>query len=291
MLDYSGKHLIEIQTKLCLAWFIARDTVPHTTAHRYSNNQGNIKMAKNGLIVFDLDDTLLNTSNVYWLARKLFVEKLSEELQINEDKLIEEFEKIDHLQMQKLKHSPYRYTRSMIETYKSVSHKINHQISEETLKAIKDFGRLILKNTPNTIKGAKEILDWSSQNYSLALLTRGENSFQKKKLHKNELYKYFDFIRVVPHKNAEVLKKFIQDIGFDCQDVWVIGDSLKSDINPGIEIGAKCILYGYHHPHYHWIQDHESVALGSFYKVDNLSDIRQILESDSNSNSESRSMT
>jgi hypothetical protein len=28
--------LSEIQTKLCLAWFIARDTVPHTTAHRYS---------------------------------------------------------------------------------------------------------------------------------------------------------------------------------------------------------------------------------------------------------------
>jgi hypothetical protein len=27
--------LSEIQTKLCLAWFIARDTVPHTTAHRY----------------------------------------------------------------------------------------------------------------------------------------------------------------------------------------------------------------------------------------------------------------
>ncbi len=34
--SYSGKHLSEIQTKLCLAWFIARDTVPHTTAHRYS---------------------------------------------------------------------------------------------------------------------------------------------------------------------------------------------------------------------------------------------------------------
>ncbi len=34
-LAYSGKRLSEIQTKLCLAWFIARDTVPHTTAHRY----------------------------------------------------------------------------------------------------------------------------------------------------------------------------------------------------------------------------------------------------------------
>ena len=32
---YSGKRLSEIQTKPCLAWFIARDTVPHTTAHRY----------------------------------------------------------------------------------------------------------------------------------------------------------------------------------------------------------------------------------------------------------------
>jgi hypothetical protein len=34
-LTYSGKRLSEIQTKPCLAWFIARDTVPHTTAHRY----------------------------------------------------------------------------------------------------------------------------------------------------------------------------------------------------------------------------------------------------------------
>ena len=35
VVTYSGKRLSEIQTKLCLAWFIARDTVPHTTAHRY----------------------------------------------------------------------------------------------------------------------------------------------------------------------------------------------------------------------------------------------------------------
>ncbi|REJ49552.1 MAG: hypothetical protein DWQ53_02110 [Microcystis flos-aquae DF17] len=35
IISYSGKRLSEIQTKLCLAWFIARDTVPHTTAHRY----------------------------------------------------------------------------------------------------------------------------------------------------------------------------------------------------------------------------------------------------------------
>ena len=34
----------EIQTKLCLAWFIARDTVPHTTAHRYKGYQGIVKI-------------------------------------------------------------------------------------------------------------------------------------------------------------------------------------------------------------------------------------------------------
>jgi putative hydrolase of the HAD superfamily len=242
-------------------------------------------MTKNKLIVFDLDDTLLNTSNVYWHARKLFVEKLSKELQIDKDVLVDEFEKNDHLQMQKMKYSPYRYTVSMIETYKICCYNKNHPINEETLKTIRNFGRYISRNIPMLIYGAKDILDWTSQHYYLALLTRGEDSFQKKKLHKNELYGYFDFVKVVPHKNAEILKGFIEHIGFDCKDVWVIGDSLKSDINPGIEIGAKCILYGYHHPHYHWIQDHESVALGSFYKVDNLSDIRQILESDSNSNS------
>lgn len=93
---------------------------------------------------------------------------------------------------------------------------------------------------------------------------------------------YFDFIKVVSQKNANVFSNFLQDIGYHPKNTWIIGDSIKSDINPGIEVGAKCIFYVYKHPHYYWIQDYEYYTLGSFYKVYKLHEIRNILEAPSN---------
>ncbi|MDB9434413.1 EcoRI family type II restriction endonuclease [Microcystis aeruginosa] len=61
---YSGKRLSEIQTKLCLAWFIARDTVPHTTAHRYAitrprNNCASLLIKKMFDIMLEISKTSL----------------------------------------------------------------------------------------------------------------------------------------------------------------------------------------------------------------------------------------
>lgn len=235
------------------------------------------------LLIFDLDDTLIDTSDIYWRARSAFVEKIIEK-GLDEDKVVKEFERIDSINIKKYGFDPTRYEKSMLTTYELFLGNMNYEIHDETLSYIKSCGRLIVENVPRLIDGATEVLSWASKHYKLAVITRGEDCFQKQKLKKSGLFDYFDFIQVVPQKDANVFNNFLKNIGFYPQNTWIIGDSIKSDINPGIAIGAKCIFYAYKHPHYYWIQDYEYYTLGSFYKVNNLYEIKEVLEAPSNFN-------
>lgn len=235
-------------------------------------------MSKQQLLVFDLDDTLLDTSEVYWQARSAFVKKLMKD-GMNEEQIIEEFEKIDSINIKKFGFDPTRYEKSMFATYKLIYENSSHYLSDETLSYIKSCGRLILEKFPQPINGAINLLQWASKQYRLAVLTRGDDSFQRLKLKNSGMARYFDFVRVVPKKDASVFSEFIEDIGYNSRNTWIIGDSIKSDINPGIEAGATCIFYVYKHPHYYWLQDYECHTLGSFYKIYNLYEVRKILES------------
>jgi putative hydrolase of the HAD superfamily len=235
-------------------------------------------MCKKKLIIFDLDDTLIDTSDVYWQARSAFVKKIVEEVLIEENTLIEEFEKIDHIYMAKLGFSPYRYEKSMLVTYKLICNKFQRSTSKRTISYIKSCGQSVRENIPKLIKGAENILEWASKNYIVGLITRGHCSWQMQKVCAVGINDYFEFINVVSKKDVGVFRQAILDMEFPVKDTWIVGDSIKSDINPGLEIGANCILYNYKHPHYHWRQDYEPNAIGHFYKVNKLEDIRQLIE-------------
>lgn len=237
------------------------------------------------LIIFDLDDTLINTSHVYWVARKQFVDEIVNKIEISREELIDRFEHHDTKNMKEYKYSPYRYKISMKDTYQDIEKKFGSSITDEAKNKINHcieyWGHSIIRNVPELLEGAREILDWCNKYYYLALLTRGEDDFQKEKLCKLKLYEYFRDVQVVDNKDAKVFQNLIDNLDFDYKDTWIIGDSLKSDINPGLEIGANCILYAYKHPEYHWKQDFANPVSSLYYKVDKLLEVIQILESES----------
>ena len=235
-------------------------------------------MNHNQLIIFDLDDTLVETSDVYWRARKSFVEVLQTE-QFNSEMVIDVFEEIDSLNMEKLGFSPRRYMKSMLETYEKILLKYKRRSCNQTLDNIKSCGRIVLEQLPQPIEGARDLLEWASAHFKLAILTRGENEFQRRKLHYSSLLKYFNFVQVVTTKDSNKFAGVIKDAGFCSKDTWIIGDSIKSDINPGIELAAKCILYVYTHHTYYWRQEYGFPADGSFYMIYELNKAIDILKS------------
>ncbi len=83
----------------------------------------------------------------------------------------------------------------------------------------------------------------------------------------------------MPRKGAEVLRRVIEEEGASPSTTWVIRDSIKSDINPALEVGARCVLNFYTHASYRRPQEYGDAPRGPFYIARTLAEIRDIIES------------
>lgn len=226
------------------------------------------------LMVFDLDDTLVDTSHVYHRARQRFVSLLSR-MGAPADEVRCEFELIDAANMKHLGFAPERYGRSMLATYQHFRCLKKVDLCDE--ERIRQCGDLILTRLPRLIDGARELLEWASPRYRLVLYTRGDPVLQRRKIDRVGIAGFFEDVVVTSAKTASELLDIIARNGSSPPSTWVIGDSIRSDINPGVEAGARCILYRYAHPSYIWQQEYGASATGSFYLVSELAEIPAVV--------------
>jgi putative hydrolase of the HAD superfamily len=229
------------------------------------------------LVIIDLDDTLIDTSDVFWRARNSYID-LFKDKDIDLSSLVELFEKFDTINSNNYGHTPHRYKKTMYDTYIHLL-KTNKIIPDENIRSqIEVCGNIILKDIPTLIDGALDLLEFISTNYKCILLTRGAEWLQKRKIEVNNLRRFFSDIIIVNTKNEKIYK----DIAFQYNVVpnkcWVIGDSIKSDINPALISGMNAILYKYSHHEYFWIQEYNINPIGSFYLSMTLKDIINIIE-------------
>jgi putative hydrolase of the HAD superfamily len=233
------------------------------------------------ILIYDLDDTLIDTSDVYYSTRKKFLYILGEQGISSEDAL-ELFESIDTGNVEIYGHKPERYKISMLETYEVLCKKYQIPKSVVVSKDLEKCGSAILEKMPELIDDAIALLSWGHKKYKQVLFTRGIESLQVQKIRYAGLSEFFDIIKVVSTKNTDILKILLKEIGTEKYNCWVIGDSIKSDINPAIELGLNCILYLYEHHSYFWQQEYGYEAKGSFYCVKRLLEVKDVIENPSN---------
>ncbi len=114
------------------------------------------------------------------------------------------------------------------------------------------FGKRYLEHLGEAgfmIDGAREILDELAENWTLALLTNGFSQVQKTRIAKTDTGKYFDTIVISEEVGCQKPQKQIFDLLLerlhhtDRKDVLIIGDSLSSDIQGGINAGIDTCWY------------------------------------------------
>jgi len=90
--------------------------------------------------------------------------------------------------------------------------------------------------------GVKETLQtYSDGGWQVALWTKGDPLVQEGKLKKHDLNPLFDAVFVVPKKTPELLQWIIEQCRCDLERTWVIGDSLKDDIGPAVQLGLGTV--------------------------------------------------
>lgn len=230
---------------------------------------------KKGLLIFDGDDTLWKTQEVYNKIKTYF-KKLMETEGFATDCIIDELDSIDAERVSIRKFSPWRFIESMILTYSIYCGKYNIDWNVNIEDKIRAYHSLLIskpKIFPDTISTLKKL----SKEYSLVLYTQGDQEVQKAKIESlgTSFTNLFDEIYIVKKKNIELLESIKNDFGYEKESIWSIGNSIKSDIKPCISVGFNCI----HLPEGTWKYDHvDNPKSKQFLVCNSLSEICDILD-------------
>jgi putative hydrolase of the HAD superfamily len=223
------------------------------------------------IVGFDADDTLWINEPFYRDTEKQFCDILAPYSPENETN--KELFKTEMKNLSLYGYGAKAFILSMIETALQIS---ENKITAYEINQIIEIGKAQLNLPVILLDGVETVLQKLQPNYKLILATKGDLLDQERKLHKSGLAKYFHHIEIMSDKHENNYRKLISRLDIEPQDFVMIGNSVKSDILPVINIGAKAIYVPYHTTWQHE-KDHDEPDDSKFLTVENLTGVLDIL--------------
>ncbi|MDB2494704.1 HAD family hydrolase [Flavobacteriaceae bacterium] len=202
------------------------------------------------VIAFDADDTLWVNEPFFRDAENEFCKLLKNYISKEDCKQLLFEVEIKNLPLYGYGIKPF--TLSLIEAAIALS---KNRIPLETVSKIIELGKEMLSKPIKLIDGIEETLIKLSSKYRLVMATKGDLLDQERKLKKSGLENYFHHIEVMSDKQPDNYQKLLQHLDITSNQFLMIGNSLKSDVLPVLEIGA----YAIHIP-FHITWEHEMVT-------------------------------
>lgn len=131
------------------------------------------------------------------------------------------------------------FVLSMVETAIELS---NGQVSATVIEALLAIGKRMLTHPVTLMDGVYDTLESLSQNYRLFVITKGDLLDQERKFALSGLAGFVERLEVVSHKSARDYQDIFTRHGLPPQSCMMIGNSMKSDILPVLEIGGRAVF-------------------------------------------------
>ncbi|MFK5973542.1 MAG: HAD family hydrolase [Flavobacteriaceae bacterium] len=223
------------------------------------------------VIGFDADDTLWVNETYFRETEEQFSELL--EGYETKNKIDQELFKMEMRNLGLYGYGIKGFMLSMVESALEIS---NNNISQATITKILNLGKKMIKQPVELLDGVKEVLEKLSNEYRLIVLTKGDLLDQERKLEKSNLSKYFHHVEVLSDKKEENYLNLLNHLEIDVKEFLMIGNSLKSDVLPLLNIGANAV-----HVPFHTTWQHEEVSVedqkSNYLTIHKLTDILQYL--------------
>jgi len=166
-----------------------------------------------------------------------------------------------------------RYPYSLGKTYEYFSQKNGGKVDPDLKRKIEELGWQVFQKVPELVDGVHQVLDILSQKYFLILATLGDFQIQEKKLQLTGLKQYFSAIYVLRYKNIEEYQNILKEHKLKKKDTWIVGNSIRSDLNPGLKLGINCILI----PCLTWKFEEEKPISENFLQLNSLKELLNYL--------------
>ncbi len=116
----------------------------------------------------------------------------------------------------------------------------------------------MLSSPVNIFPHTEETLATLAQKWELMLITKGDVFEQSQKIERTGLAKYFRLVEIVGQKTPAVYRTLLRRHAIDPRRFLMVGNSLRSDIQPVLALGGQAVYIPYVNT---WAHEHGWMAI------------------------------
>lgn len=163
---------------------------------------------------------------------------------------------------------------SMVECAIEIS---NGNVSTAEIQSILAMGKEMIEHPVELLPGIETVLQQLQDRYRLLVLTKGDLLDQERKLAASGLGAYFHHVEVMSDKTPEKYQRLLEHLEINPNEFLMIGNSLKSDVLPIIEIGAKAIHIPFHTTWAHEQVSDKEAERADYLTISSASELLELL--------------
>ncbi len=224
------------------------------------------------IIAFDADDTLWHSERLYARTQTEFAKLLAH---YRDEKFINE--RLYETESRNIAHFGFgvkAFALSMIETAVELT---DGRVSGNDIQAIINLAKDMLNADIELLDGVSETIAALAQSHRLMVITKGDLLDQEKKIERSGLGKYFQRVEIVSDKTPASYARLLVEHSLEPQNFFMVGNSLRSDILPILELGGSAAYIPYEIT---WLHETAEPPTGrpGFYQLEHVKQLPALLE-------------
>jgi putative hydrolase of the HAD superfamily len=201
------------------------------------------------LIGFDGDDTLWHSEIYYRDASAQFTAIIGRYVDVSDADVQASVLATERRNLKLFGYGAKGMTLSMVETAIAIS---EGRISAADIHRIVEVGKHVLQHPVELLPGVRDAVAAVAEHHEVVLITKGDLFHQEKKVAQSGMAELFRRIEIVSEKDAATYRRVLAEFSLEPAQFAMVGNSLRSDIEPVIRLGG----WGVHMP-YHVTWEHE----------------------------------
>ena len=203
-----------------------------------------------GLVGFDADDTLWRSQDYFDEAQADFERIVAGYVDL--DDLAHRLYAVEKRNLALFGYGVKGMVLSMVEAAVEIT---EARISAGDLHRIVGLGKALLRHPVELLEGVRAAVEAIAADYPVVLITKGDLFHQEAKVRESGMADLFRRIEIVSEKDTATYTRLFEEFDIAPERFLMVGNSLRSDIAPVLELGG----WGVHVP-YHTTWAHEADA-------------------------------
>ena len=202
-----------------------------------------------GLVGFDGDDTLWHSEGFYRAAHAEFEAIVGRYVDLADAGLHDRLLETERRNIKLFGYGAKGMTLSMVETAIALT---GQRIGAADIHRIVELGKVVMSHPVELLPGIRAAVEAVARDRPVVLITKGDLFHQEAKVRACGLADLFQRIEIVSEKDAATYGRVLGEFSLQSRDFVMVGNSLRSDIEPVLRLGG----WGVHMP-YHVTWAHE----------------------------------